>query len=207
MQSNELEQVTSDLSTIRQAMRLDKAYAMDDVTRALVIALSSLLAFLLLMFTQWNNLVIFNLSLVPWMLYYFRTATQRHRGQAERPGLWLEDKLMLKALAVIMPFLIGWLAWSRFTGSIDIKSAGASVVFFVGVVVGYIGIVDFNRRRYLADSIVAMAFGLAIPSLTHHQTLLSGTAALMVGGVGEAAIVLWQLKHDRGSSTGAKEIA
>ncbi|MCH8331922.1 MAG: hypothetical protein IH946_11200, partial [Bacteroidetes bacterium] len=96
--------------------------------------------------------------------------------------------------------------WSRFIGSIDIHSAGASTIFFVGIGLGYIGIVDFNRRRYLAGSVTLMAFGLAMPSLTHHQMVLSGTAALIVACFGEAAIVLWQLKHDRGNSAGTEEI-
>ena len=202
MSTNELERVSSDLTTIRQAMRLDKGYAWDDVTREFVTAGCGLLSCLLMVFSELNYRVAFVLGMVPMLVYYYFFMAKRRKSQAERPNLWFEEKLVLKALAIVMPFLIGWLAWSKLSGIIDLRSAGASTVFFMGIGLGYVALVDINRRRYLAGSLTLMAFGLAIPSLTQHQTAVGVAASLIVASLGEAAIIMWQLKHDGRSSVG-----
>lgn len=206
MPSNELERLTSDLSTIRNAMRLDKPYAWDDVLMELLTALGGLLAILLIVFTPLDNRVAFMLGVAPAIIYYYRFSVQRRRDQADRPGLWQEVKVTLQATAIVLPLVIGWLIWSRVTESIDRPSAGAAVLFFVGVGLAYVGVFDSNRRKYLAGSVALMAYGLIYPFLTPHQGALCGASALIVGGLGGAAIIRWQLKRDRTSLMGTEAI-
>lgn len=204
MPPTEIERVSADLQTIRSAMGLDKTYAQDDVTRELVTAFSGVLVVLLLMFTQWDNRLAFAVGLLPGIVYYLRFTAQRRTDRADRPSLWQEEKATLQALAVVMPLLIGWLAWSRVGGPIDLKSAGAAALFFFGVGLAYVGIVDVNRRRYLPASVALIAFGLAFPALTSDQLALCAAAALIAGGLGAAAILQWQLNRDRANFAGAE---
>lgn len=207
MPTNELKRLTSDLSTIQQAMRLDKRYAWDDVLGELVTALGGLLAMLLLVFTPLDQRIAFTLGIVPVILYGCWSSAQRWKNKANRPSLWLEDKVMFQALAIVMPLMISWLAWRRITvESTEWPGAGAPAIFFFGVGLTYVGIIDSNRRRFLAGSVTLMVWSLAMPSLTSHQFSISCAVVLVVASLGQAAIILWQLKRDRVISAGTEEI-
>jgi hypothetical protein len=186
-------------------MRLDKTYAWDDVTGGLVTALGGLLAILLLTLTPWDHRAALLLGLAPVMAYFFRFSTQRRRDRADRPSLWLEEKVTLQALAIVLPLVIAWLVWSRVTGTIDLPSAGAAAVFFVGVGLVYVGIADANWRKYLTGSLALIAYGCIMPSLAPREVALYGAAVLIVGGLGAAAIVAWQLRRDQTLPTGTEE--
>ncbi|MCG8450426.1 MAG: hypothetical protein MI725_12730 [Pirellulales bacterium] len=206
MSSDELKQVSSDLSTIRQAMRLDKRYAWDDVLVELTGALGGLLAILLLVFTQLDKRVAITLGLVPTIFCYYRYSVLRKRNQAQKPALWKEVKITLQALAIVMPFVIGWLAWRRFTfESSEWPGAGAPALFFVGVGLAYLGIVDRDRRNYLAASLTLIVWSLITPLLTRDQFPVSGAVALIVASLGSASIVCWQLKCDGATLSGTEK--
>jgi hypothetical protein len=177
-------------------MRLGKPYTWDHVKCDLVTALSGLLAMLLVLFSPLSNKLAFMLGLLPVVLYYLRFSAQQHGRRSAQPSPWKEERLTLKALAVALPLIIVWLLWSRLGGPIDIKSAGAAAVYFVGVGLGVLGIVDPNRRRLLAGSAVLLAYGLATPALTLQQMCLGGALALFAGGLLSAGITFYQLRFD-----------
>lgn len=196
MPSSELDRVAVDLSSMREAMRLGKPYTWDDVNRDLVTALCGLLAMLLILFSPLSNKMAFMLGLLPGLLYYLRFTAQQRSRRAATPSPWKEEKLTLQAMGVVLPLVIAWLLWSRLGGPIDIKSAGAAAVYFVGVGLGVLGVIDPNRRRYLAGSAVLLAYGMATPSLTLQQMCLGGALALVAHGLLSAGITFLQLKFD-----------
>lgn len=196
MSSSDLDRVAADVSTIRQAMRLDKPYTRDDVKLDLVTSLTGVLALLLVTYSPLEAKPAFLLSLLPGAAYFIRFTAQQRRRRATHPSPWKEEKLTFHALFIAMPLVLGWLAWSRLVGNVDVNSAGAAAVYFVGVALGVLGVLDPNRRRYLAGSAVLLAFGLALPSLTPHQVILGGAWALVAGGLLSAAITAIQLRGE-----------
>jgi hypothetical protein len=201
MASSELERVVSDLSLMRDAMRLGKPYTRDHVNQDLVTALCGLLALLLILFTPLSSKLAFALGLLPGVLYYLRFTAHQHNQRAIHPSPWKEEKLTLRALAVTVPLVIVWLVWSRLGGPIDIQSASAAALYFMGVGLGVLGVIDPNRRRYLAGSAVLLVYGLSLPMLTPQQISLGGAIALLAGGLLSAGITACQLKADSGLSS------
>lgn len=199
MQSNELERVATDLSSIRAAMRLDKPYTRADVIRDLATSLGGLLAMTLILASPLPDKPAFLLGVLPAVLYHFHVSAQQRRRRATAPAPWKEEKLTMLAMAAVVPLVIVWLAWSRLVGSVEAKSAGAAAVYFVGVGLGVLGIVDPQRRRYLAGSLVLIAYGLALPSLTPHETFIGASLALLAGGLLSAGITLVQSRSDGNS--------
>ena len=110
--SSELERVTADLSSIREAMRLGKPYTRDDVNRDLVTALCGLLAVVLILFSPLHSKLAFTLGLLPGVLYYFRFTAQQRSRRAANPSPWREEKQVLQALAIAVPLIVVWLLWS-----------------------------------------------------------------------------------------------
>jgi hypothetical protein len=196
MPSNELERVASDLSSIRDAMRLGKPYTWDDVNRDLVGAFCGLLAMLLILFSPLGNKLAFTLGLLPGIVYYLRFSAQQHGRRAAHPSPWKEERLTLQALGIAVPLVVVWLLWSRIVGSIDIRSASAGALYFVGVGLGVLGVIDPHRRRYLAGSVVLLAYGLATPSLPPQQMVLGAAWALVAGSLLSAGITVFQLRFD-----------
>jgi hypothetical protein len=196
MPSSELERVSADLSSMRDAMRLGKPYTWDDVNQDLVTALCGLLSMLLILYSPLSSKLAFSLGLVPWIPYYLRFTVKRRSRRAAHPSPWKEEKLTLQAMAVVLPLVIAWLLWSRHGGPIDIKSAGAAALYFMGVGLGVLGVIDPNRRRFLAASVVLLAYGVASPSLTLEQMGLGGALGLITYGLLSAGITFFQLKFD-----------
>lgn len=194
MPASELDRVAADVSAIREAMRLEKPYTRDDVKLDLVTSLTGLLALLMILFSPFEAKPAFLLALLPGLPFFLRYTAQRRRRRATHPSPWKEEKLTFQALAIAMPLILGWLAWSRLVGNVDANSAGAAAIYFVGVALGVVGILDPNRRRHLAGSAVLLVFGLALPSLTPHQIILGGAWALLAGGLLSAAITAIQLR-------------
>jgi hypothetical protein len=102
----------------------------------------------------------------------------------------------LQALAVVLPLVVAWLLWSRLGGPIGIKSAGAAALYFMGVGLGVLGVIDSNRRRFLAASVVLLIYGVTMPSLTLEQMCLGGGLGLVAYGLLSAGITVFQLKSD-----------
>ncbi len=201
MPSRELERVAADLSSIRDAMRLGKPYTWNDVNRDLVIAFCGLLAMLLMLFSPLGNKLAFTLGLLPGVIYCLHTSAQLHGRRGTQPSPWKEERLTLQALGIAVPLVVVWLLWSRVVGTIDIQSAGAGTLYFFGVGLGVLGIIDPHRRRYLAGSPVLLAYGLATPSLTPQQMVLGAALALLASSLLSAGITVFQLRFDSNVSS------
>jgi len=201
MAHEDVDRLTADLSTIRQAMQFDKPYAARDVQLMLLMALGGFLSIPLVEFTQWNNRVCLLLALTPLIVQYCRTSAQRRKNCAVRPRLWQEMWHSLVAAVIMVPLVIGWLVWNHIAG-VPRLHAGGSAVFFIGAGLAVIGTIDANRRSYLAASIGMLAYGLAIPLLSPQQVPLGGAIVLIVSGLGGAGVICWQLKRDTAESPG-----
>lgn len=195
MAQQDIDRLTADLSTIQNAMRLDKPYTTSDIPMMLMVALCGLLVIPLLHFTSWNHSLCFLLAFVPGAIFYCRQYVERKRNRAARPALWQEMKLGLLVAAFIAPIAFGWLYWIRKNG-FDSLSTRGSVLFFAGAGLVIFGAIDKNRRSYIPGGISAAVLGLAFPWLSGVQVAIGGAIALIATGVCSAAIIWWQLQRD-----------
>lgn len=195
MAQQDIDRLTADVSTIQNAMKLDKPYAMADIPMMLMVAFCGLLAIPLVCFTSWNHSLCFLLASAPGTILYCRQYSERKRNQAARPALWQEMKLGLLVGAFIAPVAFGWEFWIRSNG-VDSPSARGSVLFFAGAGLVIFGAIDKNRRSYIVGGLSVAVLGLVYPWLSGMQVAIGGAIVLMVTGLGGAAVIWWQLQRD-----------
>lgn len=205
MPNEEIKRLKDDLSTMRQAMKLDKPYDKGDVSTLLLIGLGALIALLLVEFTSWNRLLILIPALLPGFLAYLRRCVQVQEKQPERTELRKEYKLGGIAAVAFVPAAIGFLWWSQRNG-ISREAVGAAIIFCIGVVLTGIGFLDTSRRNYLMGGVAMLAYGVLIPMLTPQRIATVGIGMLAVVSLLMAAIVWRQTRLDAKSPDGSETV-
>jgi len=205
VQNNEIQRLQDDLSTMRQAIRLDKAYDKGDIAATLLLGLGALIAMPIFEFTSWNRRLVLAVALTPGLLAFsLRYATTR-RIRAERPQLWNEYKLSVISAICVIPTAVGWMWWSEQFGTAR-QAAGSAIVFCIGVVLAGVGVLDSNRRTYLFGGVPMIAFGLAIPWLTPHRIGTVGLGVIVFALLSTAAFIWWQTRFQAASQDGSESL-
>jgi len=205
MAQEDLNRLAADISTIQQAMKLDKPYCAEDIPLMFALAFGGLLAIPLVHYSSWDHRLCMLLSFVPLGVCYSQQYVRRHRNQAGRPAVWREMKLSLLGAVVATPIAFGWLYWN---GKIGVDSPGArsSALFFIGAALTTLGAIDRNRRSYIVGGMSLTAFGLAYPWLSHEQVAIAAAVALTVTGLGAACVIWWQLQRDTANELRSEEV-
>jgi len=191
--NDDIQRLQDDLSTMRQAMRLDKPYAAADFGALLLFGFGGLATIALLTFTTWNPRLCFLVPLVPGLIAYARRYSATRRVQAARPVLWQEYKLSAIAALVAIPASAGWITWSQRFGATR-EAAGSTIVFCIGVVMLGIGALDSKRRIYLVGGAGMIAFGMAVLCLGPRQMAVAGAAMIAVVCLAGAAFTRWKTR-------------
>ena len=72
---------------------------------------------------------------------------------------------------------------------------GAAGLFFIGLGVLVVAMLDRQRRYYLGAAVPFMVLGLAIPLLTPNRVIIAVGLSLMFAGLAAASIQTLQLRY------------
>ncbi len=205
MANEDLKRLKDDLSTMRQAMKLDKPYDEGEVVPLLLVGLGALIALPLVEFTSWNRQLILMPALLPGFLASLRRYVQVREKQPERTELRKEYQLGGMAALTFVPAAIGFLWWSQRNG-ISREAAGAAIIFCIGTVLTGIGFLGTDRRNYLLGGVAMIVFGVLIPLLTPQRIATVGVGMLAVVSLLMAAIVWRQTRLDTTSLDGSETV-
>lgn len=205
MPNEDIKRLKDDLSTMRQAMKLDKPFDEGEVVPLLLMGLGALVALPLVEFTPWDRRLILLSALLPGFLASLRRYVQVRENQPERTELRKEYKLGGMAAVTFVPAVIGFLWWSQRNG-ISREAAGAAIIFCIGAVLTGIGFLDTARRNYLIGGVAMIAFGVLIPLLTPQRIATVGVGMLAVVSLLTAAFVWWQSRLDAKSPDGSEPV-
>ena len=195
MANEDLKRLKDDLSTMRQAMKLDKPYDEGEILPLLLVGLGALIALPLVEFTSWDRRLILLSALLPGFLASLRRYVQVREKQPERTELLKEYKLGGMAAVTFVPAVIGFLWWSQRNG-ISREAAGAAIIFCIGAVLTGIGFLDTARRNYLIGGVAMIAFGVLIPVLTPQRIATVGVGVLACVCLLTAAFLWRQTRLD-----------
>ena len=189
----DLGRLQEDLATIREAGRFDKPYSAEDVPLSILLAVTGLVIVLAGWLFPFNRLVVLA-GFIPFVIVFARLTWRRQQNRALRPGLWRETRNSLVAVVIILPLVVAWMKWRELSG-IAPHVAGAAGVFFIGVGCMVLGVIERDRRSYIAAGAALLGFGLAIPFLERSQITMAAGLAVFAAGLGGAVIIAIQMKE------------
>ena len=195
MPNEDIKRLKDDLSTMRQALKLDKPYDAKDIPSALLIGFGALIALPLVEFTAWDRQMILLFALLPGLVALLLRYAEVRRTPPERTELRKELKIGGLAAVAGVPAAFGFLWWCEWNG-ISREAAGAAIIFCIGVVMTAIGVLDTSRRSYLICGAGAIAYGMLIPVLTSHRIATVGAGVLAFVCLLTAAFLWRQTRLD-----------
>ena len=195
MDTEELKRLKDDLSTMRQAMKLDKPYDAADIPVCLLVALGGLVAIALFWWQVWQPRSVLVVAMAPAVGWYIWRHSLAKKNQAERPNLWTEYRWSMFVAVGVAIAAPAWIWWCRRQG-ITHQAAGAGIIFCMGLVALGIGLMVPSRRSYLFGAVSVIVFAFAYPSMSQATMPFAGATLLIVMGFGTAAILWWQTRGD-----------
>jgi hypothetical protein len=189
-----IDRVRNDLKTLRRAAGLDLPFGRDDIRTNLWVAACGVLVAAWSALAPWEHRGMLALALAPAIAGALWSARAAHRQRATRPGPWREHRMGILATLILLPFVVGYMAWEKRLG-IQREMAGAAAVFFVGVATLVVALTDRRRLSYLAAAVPLMAYGVVIPLLTRQQVIVAGGVCMTVACLSAAAIQTVQLRR------------
>lgn len=205
MPNEDIKRLKDDLSTMRQALKLDKPYDAKDIPSAVLVGLGALIALPLVEFTAWDRQLILLFALLPGLVSLLLRYAEVRKTPPERTELRKEFKIGGFAAVAGLPAAIGFLWWSQQNG-IGREGAGAAIIFCIGVVTTAIGVLDTSRRSYLICGAGAIVYGMLIPVLTSHRIATVGSGVLALIGLLTAAFLWRQTRLDSKSPEGSETV-
>lgn len=199
MSNEDINRLKDDLSTMRQALKLDKPYDAKDIPSALLVGAGALVALPLIEFTTWNRQLILILALLPGAWAYLCRYLEVRKAPLERTELRKEFKIAAYAVVTVIPGAFGFLRWHEWNG-ISTEAAGSAIFFCMGMVWLGIGLLDASRRSYLIGSVFVTAYAVLLPVLTPQRIATVGVGILASVCFLTAAFLWWQTRLDAGSS-------
>lgn len=195
MPNEDIQRLKDDLSTMRQAMKLDKPYDARDIPSALLIGVGALIALPLIEFTAWDRQLILIFALLPGLAALLLRYAEVRKTPPERTELRKELKIGGLTAVTVLPAVIGFLWWGHQNG-LSREACGAGIIFCIGVVMTGIGVLDSGRRSYLISGVGMIAFGVLIPVLTPQRIATVGTGVMAFICLLTAAYYWWQTRLD-----------
>lgn len=205
MAHEDINRLKEDLSTIRQALKLDKPYDAKDIPSALLVGAGALVALPLVEFTSWNRQLILILALLPGIVAYWRRYVEVQKAPPERTELRKEFKIAGLAVVTVIPGAISFLWWHQWNG-ISTVAAGSAILFCMGMVWLGIGLLDATRRSYLIGSVFTIAYAVLLPMLTPQRIATVGVGVLALVCLLTAAFIWRQTRLDAKSHDGSEPV-
>lgn len=188
-----LQRLRNDLATVEQAAGVGLRFSRHDMYGALAMSVCGLAGAIVAAVVSPEN---YRLAapcfflMIPIVLW---TAKANRGKRATQPHLWREAKLGLWVAGIVAPAAMLYIYWERSIG-MPREMTGAAAVFFCGLATLLLGLFDRTRRPCIAAGLPLMAFGLAIPFCTPREVVIVGGICVMAAGLGQAAVMSYQLK-------------
>ena len=197
MSEPEISRLREDLEAIRQAAGLDLPFNRRDVwiMNPVLCALGAAIACM----DWWAP------PQHPWVVFFplavtagvwFGLVRSSHQRRAREPARWREMRYGLLQAFLVAPLLVAFVVWEKTLG-MPRAAIGSSAAFFVGLALGWFGVIDATRRFYLGCAVPMIVFGLAIPFCDPRQIHVGAGLMLIAIGLASAAIQTWQLRRQR----------
>lgn len=202
MSDAELQRVQADLETLRQAAGVELPFQRQDIWWPnLVYGLAGLVIAAIGWWVpveyRWVALLPAAVVLGVWA-YLARSA---HRQRATTPARWREYRYGLWWLVLFAPIFIGYLLWQAWLG-MSMMAVTATAVFFLGLGMAWIALVDRTRRHYFGSAISFLIFASVMPWCSP-RAMRAGAGFMVVAiALGTAAIQAWLLRRQRSRVNG-----
>lgn len=187
MSHADVDRVRGDLEAMRQAIGAGPPFGRADVWINLgVAALGGALAAWSALAPwehRWVMLIPVGLLLGVWL------GVHRHcrRNRARQPVRWREYRQTGLALLVVFPLVMAYLLWGL---ALDLpwRHMGGATVFFLGLGMLVLSVVDRTRRFYALGAVPTLAWGLTFPlySTGPQQGIAAGIYFAVIGLAGAA---------------------
>jgi hypothetical protein len=188
-----LDRVRSDLDVMREAAGMDLPFGWEDVWLALAIVpcgaiLAGAGAFTPLEMARWAVApTLLVLLAAVGLRIRFRKSSGRSPIRRREYTLGLVTGLLCAGMAGL------FLVWGRRSG-VPTSLLGGAVVAFTGVLCIVLALTAVGRRSSFVAGVALIVYGLIIPVSTPAQVVLGGGVAMMLTGLGAAAIQAYQLR-------------
>ena len=192
---DQIKRLQRDLSTMRQAIRLDKPYDEGDIRCMLLLGLGALIAVPILEFSLWDQRLVLVLATTPGLVGYTRRYFVARRNQSNRRSLWTEYRLSAIGAVCIGVATVAWIWWSRQFGATR-ETAGAGIMYCLGFAGLAIGALDKDRRVYLLGGLGLIPFAMAVPWLEPRRIATFGAALIAILLPLAAAMIWWQIRRE-----------
>lgn len=189
-----LDRVREDLQTMRNAAGLEPLFGPFDVLSNLWIGGCGLLITLCATVAPWEYRGILALPLGLAVAGAAWAGARARRERGDRPASWREHKSGIVVAGIVTPLAVAYMRWERHLG-LPREAVGAAALFFIGLALLVIGVLDRRRRHYFGGALALMPYGIALPSLAPVQVVAAGGLCMFAACVSAAVIQHWQLKR------------
>jgi hypothetical protein len=194
MNQPHLDRVREDLQTMRNAAGFDLPFGQFDVLSNVWIGCCGLFITLCAVAAPWEYRGVLALPLGLAVAGAAWAGVRARRERGDRPAGWREHKSGLVAAGIVTPLAVAYMRWERHLG-LPRETVGAAALFFIGLALLVIGILDRRRRHYLGGALALMPYGIVLPSLAPPQVVAAGGLCMFAACLSSAAIQRWQLKR------------